>query len=343
MEAATTTPMTKYWTYQLAGWLGYSAVGITINLLGGAPLGPLLAGHVLFVLSGIGLTHLLRHEIHLRRSPNTPMSHLWPLLVSACIIIGFVLAALVIGVSVALDPHSTWDFMSAFALWWGMLLASGVWIILYVRFSEQRRQELRENQLQLAVREARLLALETQINPHFLFNALNSIRALVEIDATRAQDMLTRLSNVLRNSLRLDDGHTVTLGSELENVADYLALETVRFADKLQSAVAVDEAASSCHVPRMVLQTLVENAVKHGIGQSKGPADLLIRASVNGRNLLIAVENTGMLVASHRAGIQLGLQNIQERLKLLYGNRASFKLEENGDRVVATLAIPVGA
>jgi two-component sensor histidine kinase len=286
-------PMTKYWNYQLAGWLGYSAVGITINLLGGAPLGPLLAGHVVFVSSGIGLTHLLRHEIHRRRSPNTPMSHLWPRLVSSSVAISIVLAALVIGVSRALDVHSTWDFMSGFALWWGMLLASG---------------------------------------------------ALVEIDPGRAQDMVTRLSNVLRNSLRRDDGHTVTLASELENVADYLALEMVRFADKLQSSITVDEAASQCHVPRMVLQTLVENAVKHGIGRAKDRGDLLIRASANNHNLLIAVENTGRLSPSGRDGVlQLGLQNIQERLKLLYGNRASLRLEENGDRVIATVAIPVVA
>ncbi len=335
--------MTKYWKYQLTGWFGYSAVGITINLLGGAPLGPLVVGHLVFVASGIGLTHLLRHEIHRRRSPNTPMSHLWPLLVSACVSISAVLAGLVIGVSRALDAHSTWDFMSALALWWGMLLATGVWVVLYVRFSEQRNQELRENQLQLALREARLLALETQINPHFLFNALNSIRALVEIDPGRAQDMLTRLANVLRNSLRFDDGHTVTLGSELENVSDYLALETIRFADKLQSAIAADERASHCHVPRMVLQTLVENAVKHGIGKSKGRSDLLIRASVNEDRLLIAVENTGKLSASHGGGNRLGLQNIQERLNLLYGNRASLKLEERGDHVIATVAIPVVA
>jgi two-component system, LytTR family, sensor kinase len=338
----TREPMTRYWKYQFAGWLGYSTVGITINLLGGASLGPLLAGHVVFVSAGIGLTHLLRHEIHRRRSPNTPMSHLWPTLVSASVAISIVLATLVIGVSRALDVHSTWDSMSLFALWWGMLLAVGVWVVLYVRFSEQRRQELRENHLQLAVREARLLALETQINPHFLFNALNSIRALVEIDPGRARDMLTRLSNVLRNCLRRDDEHTVTLGSEIENVSDYLALEMVRFADRLQSSIAVDEAASQCHVPRMVLQTLVENAVKHGIGQAKGRGDLLIRASANSHHLLIAVENTGRLLPSGGEGVaQLGMQNVQERLKLLYGNRASLRLEANGDRVIATVAIPV--
>jgi two-component system LytT family sensor kinase len=254
--------------------------------------------------------------------------------------ISVVLAAAVIGVDRVLT-HVKWDFISIVALWWGMLLATGVWVILYVRYSARRGQEVRETQLQLALREARLLALEAQINPHFLFNSLNSIRALVEIDPGRAQDMVTRLSNVLRTSLRPNDEHTVTLRSELETVADYLALETARFADRLHSAIAADEAAVRCLIPPMVLQTLVENAVKHGIGQARGRADLLIRASVDDQNLVIAVENTGKLAESRADGIHLGLKNTRERLKLLYGGRASLSLEENGDRVVATVAIPV--
>jgi hypothetical protein len=332
--------MKRYWAFQLAGWLGYSAVGITINLLGGGKLGPLLVGHAVLVSCGIGLTHLLRREIHQRRSPDAPISRLWPLLVPGTIAISSVLTALVIGVNKVLTPGN-WDLISTGALWWGMLLATGVWTILYVRFSERRGQEIRESHLLLALRESQLLALEAQINPHFLFNALNSIRALVEIDPGRAQDMLTRLSNVLRNSLRRDNEHTVTLGSELEAVSDYLALETIRFADRLHSSVVTGEGAAGCRIPPMVLQTLVENAVKHGIGQAKGRAELLIQSNVDGQNLVITVENTGKLVNSREDGGQLGLRNTQERLKLLYGDRARLRLGEKGDRVIATVAVPV--
>jgi signal transduction histidine kinase len=333
--------MRRYWALQLAGWLGYSAVGITINLIGGAALWPLVIGHVVLVSAGIGLTHLLRREIHRRRSSNVPISRLWPLLVPAAIAISIVLAALVVGVNTLLTGNK-WDLISTVALWWGMLLATGVWTILYVRFSERRRHEVREEQLQLALRDAQLLALEAQINPHFLFNSLNSIRALVEIDPSRAQDMLTRLSNVLRNSLRRGNEHTVALQSEVESVSDYLALETVRFADRLHSTVTIDERAAECGVPPMMLQTLVENAVKHGVGQTKGRADLTVRATVDHHKLLIAVENTGKLLGSPERGMQLGLKNTRERLKLLYGDRASFRLEEKGDRVIATVAVPVG-
>lgn len=331
--------MRKYWAYQLAGWLGYSAVGITINLIGGGAAKPLLVAHAVLAPSGIGLTHLLRREVHRRRSPSTPVSRLWPLLALGSVVISVILAGLVIGVNQAL-ANGKWDLMSMVALWWGMLLATGVWSVLYVRFSERRGQEEREGRLQLALREARLLALEAQINPHFLFNALNSIRALVEIDPGRAQDMLTRLSNVLRNSTRRDDEHTVALGSELDAVSDYLALETVRFADRLHSSIVTDEEAARCRIPPMVLQTLVENAVKHGVGQARGRADLLVRASVDDGRLLVAVENTGKLLESRGEEVRLGLKNTRERLKLLYGDRASLSLEENGDRVVATVAIP---
>ncbi len=331
--------MRKYWAYQLAGWLGYSAVGITINLIGGSAAKPLLVAHAVLVPTGIGLTHLLRCAVHRRRSPGVSVSRLWPLLALGSLVISVILAGLVIGINRAL-AHGAWNLLSVVALWWGMLLATGVWSVLYVRFSERRGQEEREDQLQLAVRDARLLALEAQINPHFLFNALNSIRALVEIDPSRARDMLTRLSNVLRNSMRRHDEHTVTLGSELEVVSDYLALETVRFADRLHSSVVTDEQAARCRIPPMMLQTLVENAVKHGVGQARGRADLLVRASVEDGTLLVAVENTGKLLESRGEEVRLGLKNTRERLKLLYGDRASFRLEENGERVVATVAIP---
>jgi len=332
--------MRRYWAYQLAGWLGYSAVGITINLIGGASLQPLVIGHAVLVSCGIGLTHLLRDQIHRHRRPDEPISRLWPRLIVAGILISVVLAALVIGINLALT-HGQWDLISVIALWWGMFLATGVWIVLYVRFSERHGHQLREGQLQVAFREAQLQALELQISPHFLFNVLNSIRALVELDPVRAQDMLTRLSHVLRHSLRRDNQHTVTLGSELEAVSDYLALETVRFADRLRASIIAEEGSAMCRIPPMILQTLVENAVKHGIGQTKSQADLSVQTSLDDRRLLIAVENSGKLVESRDDGTHVGLKNIRERLKLLYGDRASLRLQEKAGRVIATVAIPV--
>lgn len=332
--------ISRYWKLQCLGWLAYSAFGIVINLANGVAPASLLVGHTVMVSTGIGLTHLLRREIHRRRAPGQPITTLWPLLAGASLAISIILAALVIGLNVVLS-QGKWDLVAMLGLWWGMFLATGVWTVLYVRFSDQRRHELREAQLQGSLREARLQALESQLNPHFLFNALNSIRALVDIDPVRAQDMLTRLANVLRNSLLQDVEHTVPLAQELQVVSDYLALETVRFEDRLRVQIRIAEDASKFTIPPMVLQTLVENAIKHGISRTKGPGDLRIKAARQGDDLEISVENTGKLREPNPDSVLLGHRNIRERLSLLYGDQASLRLEENGDLVKATLLLPV--
>ncbi len=331
--------MRRYWTYQILGWLSYSAIGMTINLLNGAAVGPLLVGHLLLISSSIGLTHLLRRKIRRRLSPDRPLSRNWPTLAAGALLISIIQAAVVIGTNLAFGG-SHWDPISVVALWWGMLLATGVWTLLYVRFSEQRSHAAREGQLTLAVREAELRVLESQINPHFLFNCLNSIRALVEIDPARAQDMLTRLANVLRNSLRPEREHSVALAAEIEAVSDYVALETVRFADRLRTRIAVDPAVAQCLIPPMVVQTLVENAIKHGIGKIAGQGDLLIAARMEHDALCLVVENTGRLMAAPPTSPQFGLKNIRERLRLLYGDRGSLSLEATNGRVTATVLMP---
>ena len=332
--------MTRYWKFQCLGWLSYSAFGIVINLANGVAPASLLAGHVVMVSTGIGLTHLLRRAIHRHRVPGQPISSLWPLLAGASFGISIVLAALVIGLNVVLS-QGNWDLVAMLGLWWGMLLATGFWTVLYVRFSDQRRHEVLEAQLQSSLREAKLQALESQLNPHFLFNSLNSIRALVEMDPVRAQDMLTRLANVLRNSLLQDVKHTVPLGQELQIVSDYLALESVRFGDRLQAVVRVDEAAAKCLIPPMVLQTLVENAVKYGVGQTRGAGELRIDAAVHDDLLQLKVENSGSLRESAPEAIRLGLNNIRERLSLLYRDRAKLQLDSDSGWVRATVSIPL--
>lgn len=331
--------MRRYWIYQCLGWLAYSAIGLTINLLNGAALVPLIVGHLVLISCSIGLTHLFRLQIRRGSSAGQPLSRLWPRLAVGVILISLVQTTAVIATNLAFGG-SSWDRTSVVALWWGMLLATGVWTLLYVRFSERRSHAAREGQLTLALREAELRALEAQINPHFLFNCLNSIRALVEIDPARAQEMLTRLANVLRNSLRQNRPHAVALSEEVEAAGDYLALETIRFADRLQTRIAVDPAAANCRIPPMVLQTLVENAIKHGIGKVAGPGELRIAARLESDLLRLVVENTGRLTVSPITSPQFGLQNIRERIKLLYGDRASLSLIDSGGLVTATVLLP---
>ena len=160
------------------------------------------------------------------------------------------------------------------------------------------------------------------------------------IDPPRAQDMLTRLANVLRSSLRHDHGHTVPLAIELATVADYLALESVRFEERLQSQVVAGPEVTQCEVPPLVVQTLVENAIKHGIAHVAGPGILTVRGELADGLLRLTVENTGTLGGAPESQSRLGLANVRDRLRLLYGDRASVHLEGADDRVRATVLIP---
>ncbi|HTS64802.1 MAG TPA: histidine kinase, partial [Candidatus Acidoferrales bacterium] len=132
------------------------------------------------------------------------------------------------------------------------------------------------------MREAELRALEAQVHPHFVFNSLNSIRALVIENPARAQDMLTRLANIQRYNLRTDVNHTVPLSSEVDIVSDCLALESARYEDRLRVQMTINPAAAEVQVPPMLLQSQVENALKHGIAPLTAGGDLTIRAGVVG-------------------------------------------------------------
>ncbi len=265
-----------------------------------------------------------------------------PRLVGAVLAIGAVQTFLVAAVSFTLGASELVSHASALgAAWLNITGATAMWTIFYVAFSAPRRYREKEVRLQLALREAELRALEAQVNPHFLFNCLNSIRALVLENPALAQDMLTRLANILRFNLHRDLMHTIPLAAELEAVGDYLALEKVRFEERLRVQFAIDPAASEAAVPPMLLQTLVENALKHGIAHLPEGGDLIIRASLEGDTVRVEVENTGQIAPANGDGNQVGLANTRERLRILYGERARLELNNGaGNRVTALAVIP---
>jgi hypothetical protein len=336
----------RYWGFQVLWWLAYGAIGIVINIVNGETVRSVVLVHILWIAASIGLTDVFRREIE-RRRVDRAISRLWPLLLGGSLGIGLLQTGLIVGITSTVAPVSsnTWSLVSLAGLGWGMCLGTGIWTMLYVRFTEKRRQEEREFNLRLAVSEAELRALEAQINPHFLFNCLNSIRALVAENPVRAQDMITRLANIFRYNLHREPTHTVPLEAEVEVVSDYLALESVRFEDRLRVRLAISAGAGKTRIPSMLLQALVENALKHGIAPLPGGGDLLIRAENKSDATVIEVENSGQMGtpdASEPGGV--GLANTRERLRLLYGGRASLQLRNrDGGHVVATVSIPMNA
>ena len=223
--------------------------------------------------------------------------------------------------------------------WSGILF---IWHSLfygYLILQRLRRAEVRQWQLEAAVSEAELRALKAQLDPHFIFNCLNGIRALVEEDPPRAREMITRLSGILRYTLGVSDDATVPLRQEIETVQNYLALEAVRFEDRLQYELDVADDTLGVLLPPMIVQHMVENGIKHGIGKRPGPGRLSIASRREGQRLTVEVRNEGRLPADSRGGV--GLKKSMERLRLIYGSEADIQLQERDATVSARLSIPI--
>jgi sensor histidine kinase YesM len=200
----------------------------------------------------------------------------------------------------------------------------------------------RETRLQLEsnLKESQLNTLKGQINPHFMFNSLNNIRGLMLEDVDRARNMLTSLSETLRYSLTKSDANAIALEDELEMVKNYIEISKIQFEDRLQFKTNIDKASLSTQIPPMIIQMLVENAIKHGISNLKEGGKVSLSTNIKDSQLLIEVANTGHLRPSENS-TKLGLKNIMQRLQLLYGEAATFSLKEIENQVVAIIKIPV--
>src|SRR5271165_467733 len=224
-----------------------------------------------------------------------------------------------------------------------------VWLCLYFfynLFDRLNRSELERFRLMTSVKEAELRALKSQVNPHFIFNSLNSLRALIEEDPARARKAVTQLANLLRYSLQSGQLETVPFEEELGVVNDYLALEQVRHEDRLRLRLDIAPEALKLPIPPMLLQTLVENAVKYGISPRPDGGEIAIIARNSGGELRIQVTNPGRIVGNGKASSTgVGLHNAAERLRLIFGESATLRLRADGepDHVVAEAVIPLSA
>jgi hypothetical protein len=333
---------TAYWTCQVAGWSAYSAMGAWAAAQQVGWRFSLVAGYLLFFLYSIALTDLFRREIRRRQWLTAPSRWMYARVFGAAVAIAAVQTFLVISINWLFDGERSALLhpAAALAVWAGVTAFTILWTIFYIALTGPRRHREKEIHLQLALREAELRALEAQVNPHFLFNCLNSIRGLVVENPAVAQDMITRLANILRYNLHRDLMHTVPLASEVEVVGDYLALESVRLEDRLRVQFDIAAEASQVPIPPMFLQTLVENALKHGIAKLPAGGLLLIRAILKPGALVVEVENPGQLADATPEATQLGLANVRQRLRILYGDRASLQLRNRDGRVAATVLIP---
>src|SRR5699024_619843 len=215
-----------------------------------------------------------------------------------------------------------------------------IWSVLYAGIKavrQQRQAEIDRWKLRAELKNEELLRLRDQINPHFIFNALNNIRSLVSENSGQARDAITGLSNLLRSSLQYQSEHLIPLDAEVELVKDYLDLEKIQLEDRLQTEWIINAPVNDIKIPALSLQMLAENAIKHGISDKKRGGLLIIKIFRKESQLVIRVTNPGTLSSPEPTGSGLGLQNIRQRLKRLMGHGASLSLKEQNGRVVAEM------
>jgi len=221
------------------------------------------------------------------------------------------------------------------------LLASALHYLL-VAFAASQEAERRALESEIASREAELRTLRAQIHPHFLFNSLNSINALIANRPEEARKLCVRLGDFLRRSLTVGARERIPLGEELALAEQLLGIEKVRFGDRLSHEVRADEGARGVSVPPLVLQPLVENAVTHGISQLLDGGTIRIEAVRRGERLRVVVENPRDPDARGKPGTGIGLQNVKRRLAALYGADAEVRVDNQPESFRVELRMPVG-
>lgn len=341
--------ISNYWWCQIGGWgiVGLSILFYAYTLLESIPE-DYLKRILILMASGILSTHILRFFIKKNNWLLLAVEKVFLKLAVAVILTSILFSLLVMAGNdlFNLESRRPLDFTTRlFANFINIGIYIIPWVLLYYFYhymSKSRRQQLDTLKLEALVKELELKTIKSHINPHFIFNALNSVRALIDENPERARTAITELSNILRSSMQAEKLETVPFEKELNIVKDYLALEHIRFEDRLRIEYQIDDETLDQPVPPMMLQTLVENAIKHGIGKQVNGGMIKVISDFRNNYHELIVQNSGLL-NGHVNVDGFGLSSTRNRLHLLFGEKANFEIRQLGGLVEARVLIPVEA
>lgn len=337
-----------YWTTQVVSWLLFVGLFVLWNYFNGTLSADGLMVMALVFVTGVGISHLYRFFILRFHWLEQDIGHVLPRLSLGALVLG-VVAFLLEGVVhdllfVRFDPllqRPAAELFGRVLNWTLLLLLWGMAYYGYALIIRNRREEIRNLRLETANRENQLGNLRAQMNPHFMFNALNGIRALIDEDPDQAKRAITQLSAILRNAMATVKRKVVPLGEELDVVKAYLALEAMRYEERLRVSFAVEAGLERQLVPPMLLQTLVENAVRHGVANIPDGGEVRIGARLEGTDMVLFVHNSGHYVPGRVNGSGIGLRNTRKRLDMIYGPKAHLDIKNQHDMVVTEVCIPL--
>ncbi|MDB4051947.1 histidine kinase [Flavobacteriales bacterium] len=332
----------QYFIFQLLGWGFFVFLIGLFNLSQNGINTPFVLLLLIVFLTNLLISHLYRFYV----SKNE-----WLVKSIGPLLLRILVASVVLGVFFSFSISVTRNVLMSLEfsyLNWNEIFFGAIvyfiWSILYfgyLLFYKARKEEYKNLEMLALSSEAELKNLRSQLNPHFMFNAMNSIRALIDENPEESKKAVTQLSNVLRASLIHAKREKVTLEEELTLVNDYLSLEKIRYEERLEVVSEVDDKALPCLVPPLLIQTLVENGIKHGISKLIKGGVIKIEVRLKSQKLFIEISNTGKLNDDRISKTGIGVENTKKRLRLLYGNSASFELVTENEIVKSVVVIPI--
>ena len=342
------------WIFSIAVWIIYSVINLTTKLSAGHNSLPWITGALITSLSGILVTYLLIKYYQVKRLNGLPVINIFFLIIIGSFFsvvlwvvldhilsiplwgfdtIMLILKSLFVLDSIIIFLLQFLIFFSISAFFWGEYLIDSL-----------ISQKIRTEKAVLMSENAQLKLLGLQLNPHFLFNSLSSLRSLIREDQKRAESMLTKISEFLRYSLISTKKNVeVPFSEELESVKNYIEIEQVRYGENLQVNFEIDPLSEDYPVPRFILHPIIENAVKYGMDTSPMPLKIDINSEVFEAKLKIQIINTGNWVENNinerQNGTGTGLNNVRERLKYLFPDNHKMVVEKYNSKVCVAIEL----
>ncbi len=336
----------KYWLIQTVGWSLFALLNIYISFFepNDSHIKTIII-NVLLVAGGLALTHFYRKTLIRQKWPSLETTRLITRVLFANIIMALIFCLwqyILLNIfypeqeNISSLRHLIRPFMSAYLI----LLA---WSLIYFTWSyieSNRSRIISQLQMQNDMQELELKSMRSNLQPHFIFNSLNSIRALIKEDPTAAREAVTKLSKILRTSISTKD-NSISLDEELKLVENYLHLEKIRFEERLQYEFQIEPKTRAMLIPPMLIQNLVENAVKHGISLQENGGTIWIRSEADGELIRISIRNEGRINQENKLkGTGFGMSSSQKRLSHLYPELAEINMFEKDNMVVVEICIP---
>ena len=334
---------TLYWTCQVIGWGAYGCLEIILYSTANGFDVAKIVGETFLVTFYIISSHVLRYLILRLRLIELRWFQVIPRilgLIAGLAAVNYFFLVIVSFSTADLLPSQEMNIISFIVNFSVSSALYFVWSLVYLTFLYIERYN-KSLQYEAAAIEIELRNLKSQLNPHFIFNALNSIRALIDEDPRRSKNAITQLSNLLRNSLRTDSKRLVPFKEEMATVMDYLELESIRYEERLRTNLNLHPRSEEFQLPPLMIQTLVENGIKHGIANLTDGGIIDIRTDVREDVLRVEIRNSGQYKNGVKLDVGYGLLNTKKRLDLLYGRDGYFHItNEDNKTVLTTIEVP---